>query len=139
MKTKIILGLFIVILAITLVSAIPDSRCYGLANNIDNSVQNANPEFRGTYARTNPCTGTKMMSDNYANYYDPPYVARKAFENGDVEGHKMNTRYWICSDGRAKVENWALFYIKGMSWGVWFNHPLVDLTNWYRMEQCNTF
>lgn len=142
MKNKtILLGTFIVaalVLAVTVMAKMPDNQCYKTASNIDNSVQNAKPEFRGTYLWTNPCTGTKMMSDNYANYYDAPYVGRRVFENGDVIGHKMNTRYVICADGRAKVENWALYYIRGMSWGVWFNHPLVDWTNQYKMEQCST-
>jgi hypothetical protein len=137
----ILLGTVIVaalVLAGTVIAKMPDSQCHRVASNIDNSVQNANPEFRGTYAWNNPCTGTEMMSTNYANYYDAPYVSRRVFENGDVIGHRMNTRYMLCSDGRAKVENWALYYIRGMGWGVWFNHPLVDWTNQYNMEQCST-
>ena len=116
----------------------PDSQCHRMASNIDNSVQNANPEFRGSSISTNPCTGTNMMSENYANYYDAPYVARRVFENGDVMGHKMNTRYVLCNDGNVKVENWSLYYIRGISYGVWFNHPLVNYANAYKMEQCST-
>ncbi len=119
--------------------ALSGEQCSKLASNVDNSVENANPEFKGTAMRINPCTRTKMLSDSYANDYDAPYVGRIVFENGDVEGHKMNTRYILCSDDyKAKVENWALYYIKGIAYGVRFNHPLVDWTNNYRMEQCNT-
>lgn len=116
----------------------PEDKCYKATSNIDNSVQKASPEFQGTYPFPNPCTGTTMISSNYANYYDAPYFGRRVFGNGDVVGRKMNTRYVLCADGRAKVENWALYYIMGRAWGVWFYHPLVDWTNVYRMEQCNT-
>jgi hypothetical protein len=115
----------------------PDSQCYKAASNIDNAVQNTNPEFQSEHPFRNPCTGEITNRRSY--WHDgAPYLARWVFENGDVMGYKMNTRYWLCTDGRAKVENWALFYIMGRAWGVWAYHPLVDWTNNYRMEQCNT-
>ena len=119
-------------------ASMSDTQCYKIASNIDKSVENSKPEHRGTRYAINPCTGKGMEYEFYANYYTAPYVGRKVFSNRDVEGYKMKKRYVLCGDGTAKVENWALYYMKGIAYGVWDNHPLTDWTKSYILEQCNT-
>lgn len=120
------------------VSIMPDKQCYNLAKNKDKTAENVATKFSFTGERKSPCnmSGERL---SYDSYIDPHMggFSRRVFENGDAEGHIMNTDYILCKDGRAKVEILSTYYIRGIAWGLWYNHPLISYPD-YTIEKCST-
>ena len=143
---KKILFLFVVLATSAVVSAgasaMPDDSCFRIATNRDSALANMGGELQWTGNRLNPCTGLKDSASTYYDLKGGVTQIRTVYGNGDSEGYQGLSRYWLCQDGRARVNQriYGPVSCKNIPWGFWLFFPFDDdPSTWVKdKEICST-